>query len=316
MAKYRNRLPQLADKLFLTDSGFETTLVFHDGIDLPCFASFDLMKSERGVMHTRGYYERHIAIAKKHGLGFILESATWRANPDWGAKLGYSLDALALANRRSIALMAELRDAHETQQSPMAISGNIGPRGDGYKVEQAMSAKEAEDYHGWQIGIFRETAADLVSAFTINYAEEAIGVARAAKAAGMPSVISFTLETDGNLPTGQSLRQAIEQVDQETSAAPAYYMINCAHPEHFENVLGSGGEWHQRLRGLRANASRRSHAELDAAADLDAGDPLELGRQYRDLRARLRHVNILGGCCGTDHRHVEQICFACTKAAV
>jgi S-methylmethionine-dependent homocysteine/selenocysteine methylase len=315
MVKYRKHLPQLADKLFLTDSGFETTLVFLDGIDLPCFASFDLMKSPQGAAHTRTYYEQHIAIAKRYGTGFILESATWRANPDWGAKLGYSLEALALANRRSVELMSTLRDAHETPQSPMAVSGNIGPRGDGYKVEQAMSAKEAEDYHGWQIGIFRETDADMVSAFTINYVEEAIGVVRAAEAAGMPCVISFTLEIDGNLPTGQSLKSAIEQVDREAGATPAYYMINCAHPEHFQNVLKKGESWHSRIRGLRANASRRSHAELDAASDLDAGDAHELGQQYRDLRSKLRHVNILGGCCGTDHRHVEQICFACTAVA-
>ena len=315
MAKYRKLLPQLADKLFLTDSGFETTLVFHDGIELSCFASFDLMKTEQGVAHTRAYYERHIAIARKHGIGFILESATWRANPDWGEKLGYSLVSLAHVNRRSIALLAELRDRHETQQMPMVISGNIGPRGDGYKAERAMSAKQAEDYHGWQIGIFRETNADMVSAFTINYVEEAIGVARAAKAAGMPSVISFTLETDGNLPTGQSLQEAIEQVDRETGTAPAYYMINCAHPDHFSNIFKRNGNWQNRLRGVRANASRRSHAELDAASNLDAGDPHELGQQYRDLRLQLRHVNILGGCCGTDHRHVEQICFACMTVA-
>src|SRR5690606_8031269 len=157
--KYRNSLPQLAGRLFLTDSGFETTLVFHDGFELPCFASFDLMKDERGVNHTRAYYERHIAIAKRHGLGFILESASWRANPDWGARLGSALPTLAAANRRCIDLMAELRTAHETPRSPMVISGNIGPRGDGYKADRAMSAREAEDYHGWQIGIFRDTAA-------------------------------------------------------------------------------------------------------------------------------------------------------------
>jgi S-methylmethionine-dependent homocysteine/selenocysteine methylase len=313
MTKYRNRLPQLSDKLFLTDSGMETTFVFHEGIDLPCFASFDLLKSDDGVARTRAYYERHIAMAKDHGLGFVLESPTWRANPDWGARIGYSPDALADSNRRSIGLMAALRREHETPQSPMVISGNIGPRGDGYKVENAMTARQAEDYHGWQVAIFRDTEADMISGFTINYVEEAIGIVRAANAAGMPVVISFTLETDGKLPTGQTLKDAIGQVDRETGAAAAYYMINCAHPTHLEHALQNGESWLTRLRGIRANASKRSHAELDAATDLDIGDPAELGREYRDLRNRMRHLSVLGGCCGTDHRHVQQICMACVE---
>jgi S-methylmethionine-dependent homocysteine/selenocysteine methylase len=315
MAKYRNRLPQLHDeRLFLTDGGMETTLVFLDGIELPHFASFDLMKDEAGVAHVRRYYERYAGMAQAHGLGFVLESPTWRANPDWAAKLGYSRPALADVNRRAIALMAEVRAAFETERSPMVISGNIGPRGDGYRADAMMSAAEAEAYHGEQVAVFAASEADLTSAFTLNYANEATGVARAAKAAGMPVVISFTVETDGRLPTGQALKDAIAEVDAETGAAPAYYMINCAHPTHFDRVL-DGGAWTQRLRGLRANASRRSHAELDSAADLDAGDPVELGRQYRDLRKRMRQLVVLGGCCGTDHRHVEQICFACTAQA-
>lgn len=315
MAKYRTRLPQLADKLFLTDSGMETTFVFHEGIELPCFASFDLLKSDVGTARTRAYYERHIAIAKRNGLGFVLESPTWRANPDWGRKIGYADEALADLNRRAIGLMAELRRAHETAHSPMVISGNIGPRGDGYRVEYAMTATEAQDYHAWQIAIFRDTEADMVSAFTLNYVEEAIGVARAAQAAGLPVVISFTLETDGRLPTGQTLKEAIEETDRETGAAPAYYMINCAHPTHFDDALRRKEDWIARLRGLRANASQRSHAELDAAPDLDIGDPVELGRQYRDLRRRMKHLTVLGGCCGTDHRHIEQICLACVEVA-
>ena len=194
------------------------------------------------------------------------------------------------------------------------ISGLVGPRGDGYKVDGAMSAQEAEDYHSFQIGIFRETEADMVSAFTINYVDEAIGIVRAAKAAQMPVVISFTLETDGRLPSGQSLKDAIEQCDWETAKAAAYYMINCAHPTHFQAELIKSGAWTKRLRGLRANSSKRSHAELDVAPDLDIGNPVELGRDYRRLRALLPQLTILGGCCGTDHGHVEQICAACVEA--
>ena len=207
--------------------------------------------------------------------------------------------------------MADLRDEHETAQSPIVISANIGPRGDGYKIEKAMSAAEAEDYHGWQVVIFRDTEADLISAFTINYVEEGIGVARACRKAGMPSVISFTVETDGKLPSGQTIRDAIEQTDRETDNAPAYYMLNCAHPTHFADALRKGGPWVARLRGLRANASTRSHAELDAALDLDIGDPADLGQLYRALRRQFGHLAVLGGCCGTDHRHIEQISLAC-----
>jgi len=313
MSKYRNNLPQLSDRLFLTDSGMETTLIFHDGFDLPYFASFDLMRSPEGAAHTRAYYERHIPMAKENGFGFVLESPTWRASPDWGDKIGYSREALAAANRACVALMRELRETHETRDMPMVISGNIGPRGDGYRIDSAMGAAEAQDYHGWQINVFRDTEADMVSAFTLNYVEEGLGIARAAKAAGLPVVLSFTLETDGRLPSGQTLQDAITQVDRETGKAPAYYMINCAHPTHFDGALRRGETWLSRLRGIRANASKRSHAELDEAADLDIGDPVELGRHYRDLRARMPHLTVLGGCCGTDHRHVEQICRACAE---
>jgi homocysteine S-methyltransferase len=320
MSKYRNKLPQLADKLFLTDGGLETTLIFHDGLELPHFASFDLLKSEAGVERLRNYKDRYIALAKRAGIGFILEGVTWRASPDWGLKLGYSREELAQANRQAVDLMAGLRWEHETAQTPMVISAAIGPRGDGYKAAKKMTANEAQEYHRFQIEIFRDTEADMVSAFTINYVEEAIGIVRAAKAAGMPVVISFTLETDGRLPSGQSLREAIEQCDAETGGAPAYYMINCAHPTHFAAELKNGGRdssWLTRLRGLRANSSKRSHAELDASPDLDIGDPVELGHDYRKLRALLPHLTVLGGCCGTDHRHVEQICLSCvsTQAA-
>ena len=312
MAKYRTRLPQLSDRLFLTDAGMETFLIFHEGLDLPYFASFDLMKNEDGIAQVRRYYERFIALARKSGLGFVLESPTWRANADWAEKLGYGREARADVNRRTIALMAQMRDAHETAQTPIVISGNVGPRGDGYSPDRMMSVNEAQDYHAEQIGVFAATDADLVSAFTLNYVTEAIGVARAARAAEMPVVISFTVETDGRLPTGQTLKDAIVETDLKTNAAPAYYMLNCAHPTHFAEVLATDEPWVKRLRGLRANASTRSHAELDAAPDLDAGDPVALGRQYRDLRRRMPQLTILGGCCGTDHRHVEQICFACT----
>ena len=314
MAKYRQHLPQLTGGLFLTDGGIETTLIFHAGLDLPSFAAFHLLKDEQGTEALRQYFARHAAIARQHGAGFILESATWRASSDWGDKLGYSRRALDAANHKAIALLHELRLDLETDRSPMVISGCVGPRGDGYDPGVIMSPEEAEAYHAVQIGTFAATEADLVTAITMTNTNEAIGVTRAAMATGMPVVISFTVETDGKLPTGQPLQEAIQEVDAATGRAPAYYMVNCAHPSHFEAVL-DGQAWMERLRGIRANASKRSHAELDEATDLDDGDPVELGQQYRDLRARFSQINVLGGCCGTDHRHIEQIGMACTTAA-
>ena len=314
MAKYRQHLPQLKGDLFLTDGGIETTLIFHEGLDLPSFAAFHLLKDEQGTEALRRYFARHATIARQHGTGFILESATWRASSDWGDKLGYSRRALDEANRKAIALLHELRLDLETERAPMAISGCVGPRGDGYDPGVLMSPEEAEAYHTAQISTFATTEADLVTAITMTNANEAIGVTRAARATGMPVVISFTVETDGKLPTGQPLQEAIQEVDAATGRAPAYYMINCAHPSHFEAVL-DGQAWMERLRGIRANASKCSHAELDEATDLDDGDPVELSQQYRDLRARFSQINVLGGCCGTDHRHIEQIATACTIAA-
>jgi S-methylmethionine-dependent homocysteine/selenocysteine methylase len=315
MTKYRTKLPQLDGGLFLTDGGLETTLVFHQGYELPHFAAFDLMRTTDGKETLRRYYARYAAIARDSGLGFILEAPTWRANADWGERLGYTAEALAAVNEESIELMREVRDAFEDARTPMVISGCIGPRGDGYDPGMAMSTDAAEAYHARQVRTFRATAADMVTAITMTNVNEALGITRAAVAEAMPVAISFTLETDGRLPTGQDLQEAIETIDAATGAAPVYYMINCAHPEHFESTLAAGGDWIGRLRGIRANASRRSHAELDAAPELDDGDPIELGRQYRALLARHPHLTVLGGCCGTDHRHIEAICRACTEPA-
>lgn len=314
MAKYRQNLPQLSNQLFLTDGGIETTFIYHNGIDLPYFAVFDQLKSEKGTQALGDYYSRHAAIARANGLGFILESPTWRASADWGKKLGYTPSALADINRQSIAFLEMLRMEFETAQSPMPISGCIGPRGDGYDPGRIMSEAEAEDYHAGQAQAFATTAADMVSAITMTNINEAVGVTRAARAAAMPVAISFTVETDGRLPSGELLRQAIETVDAKTGNAPAYFMVNCAHPTHFDDTLVKA-DWSKRIRGIRANASRCSHAELDKATELDAGNPLEFGQQYRAIRDRLSHINVLGGCCGTDHRHVEQIAIACLKAA-
>jgi S-methylmethionine-dependent homocysteine/selenocysteine methylase len=315
MSVYRDHLPQLDNHLFMTDGGLETTLIFHDGVELPYFAAFDLLKDEAGTERLRAYYRRYASMAHEFGLGLVLESPTWRASRDWAVKLGYDAGRLAAANRKGVALMQEIRAAYATPASKMVISANVGPRGDGYRPANLMSVAEARAYHAEQINTFADTDADMVSVFTMNYAEEAIGVALAARAVRLPVAVSFTLETDGRLPSGATLGQAITRTDAETGAYPAYYMINCAHPTHFEHILQPGEPWTQRVRGLRANASKRSHAELDESTHLDAGDPVELGGEYRALRPWLPRLAVVGGCCGTDDRHVAAICSALMRQA-
>lgn len=307
MSRYRANLPQLQENLFLTDGGLETTLVFKEGFNLPEFAACVLLETPFGYETLRRYYSTYARLARTYSAGCILESATWRASADWGAALGFTRSAIAELNQKSIALLQEIRAEFETSLTPIVISGCMGPRGDGYRPETLMEAAEAEAYHTLQVAIFKEAGADLVTAMTINYPEEAIGIVRAAKNVGMPVVISFTVETDGCLPTGQPLGEAIAQVDGATQRAAAYYMINCAHPLHFVHVLTPGEPWLHRIGGIRPNASLLSHAELDAAPELDEGSPVELGLRCRELKHVLPRLRVLGGCCGTDHRHVEEI---------
>ncbi|MFN0218957.1 MAG: homocysteine S-methyltransferase family protein [Hyphomicrobium sp.] len=304
-------LPQLDGGIFLSDGGLETSLIFLDGIELPHFAAFALMRDAAGRKAIRNYYEPYLKIAKAQGAGFILETPTWRASSDWGAKLGWSEAEITAVNSDSIAMMFEIKAQHASPRLPIVVSGAIGPRGDGYDPGLIMSAKEAADYHAAQIVAFADAGAELASAFTMTNAPEAIGIVMAARKAKLPVVISFTLETDGRLPTGQRLGDAIRQVDAATNSVAAYFMINCAHPSHFEAELNSGDAAMARIRGLRANASRRSHQELNDAPDLDAGDPVELGGEYCDLMRRHPQIVVVGGCCGTDHRHIGEIGKAC-----
>jgi homocysteine S-methyltransferase len=300
------QLPQLSGgRTFVTDGGLETDLIFNHGINLPEFASFPLIDDANRVPVLFDYYEGYYAIARERDSGFILDTPTWRANRDWGERLGYDPVRLADVNKRWAEAAAELRGRWD-DSVPVVLSGNIGPRGDGYVPGEQMSAAQAASYHGEQIATFAQTELDMVTALTVNYVEEAVGVAHAAAEHGLPSVISFTVETDGRLPTGQPLSEAVDQVDAETGAAPAYFMVNCAHPTHFEEALDAD-VCRTRIRGVRANASKMSHAELDAAEELDAGDPDELADGYERLRARLPNLAVLGGCCGTDHRHVAAV---------
>ena len=310
MTTTRNRiLPHQSEKLFLTDAGFETWLLFVKGFDLPQFAAFPLLENQKARTAMHEYFSGFLALARKNNAGFILDTCTWRANPDWAKLLGYDLDRLADANRNAVRFAETLRKDFGASLNVL-INGAIGPRGDGYQAGQAMSVSEAEAYHSFQVDVLAHSKADMVSAITMTNANEAMGVSRAAYNADIPCVISFTLETDGRLPSGQSLDEAIQETDSHHASRPAYYMINCAHPDHFTTMLGGASDWVNRIHGVRANASRMSHAELDVCEVLDDGNPQELGKLSADLRQVLPKLNVFGGCCGSDHRHVEHMCHA------
>lgn len=314
MTRYRNALPQLGRELFLTDSGLETDLIHNQGVGLDHFAAFPLLDDVDGTRRLRSYFADHMAVAARADVGFVLEAVTWRASADWGALLGYDTEALDRVNRKAIDLLLEVRAECARTDRPNPVSGCLGPRDDGYAPDTLMSAQEARAYHRPQITTFADTPADLVTAMTLAYADEAIGIARAARDVEMPVVLSFTVETDGSLPDGSTLAAAIRAVDDATDGYPAYYMINCAHPSHFAPVLRPDAPWIDRIRAVRANASSKSHAELDEATELDSGDPVALGRDYADLRSRFPQLTVLGGCCGTDLRHIEQIAATCLDA--
>lgn len=305
-----DRLPQL-DAPFLTDAGLETDILFNKGIDLPHFASITLLETQAGRQALEDYYRDFVALATRMGHGLILESATWRASPDWAEPLGFSQDRLDALNREAIALIARLRDQHASPATPIIVSGCIGPRGDGYDPGRIMAVDETEAYHAHQMAVLVAAGAEMVSAITMTNVPEAIGVTRAARRLGARVAISFTVETDGRLPTGDTLRDAVAAVDDDSGAYPAYYMINCAHPTHFAGSLEAGAAWTDRVRGVRANASRCSHAELDVMTELDKGDAAELAEQHRQLRSAFPNITILGGCCGTDISHITAIAEAC-----
>ncbi|HEY6731635.1 MAG TPA: homocysteine S-methyltransferase family protein [Solirubrobacterales bacterium] len=294
-------------QLFIGDGGLETVMIFEEGLELPEFASFTLLRDEVGRAALRRYYEGFLAIAAEHGTGFTFDPPTWRASERWGEVLGYSPTEVADLNREAVAFAREVCEA-TAGQVPVSITGTIGPEGDGYSPDSFLSAAEAEDYHERQVAVFAAEGVDMISGMTMTYVEEGVGIVRAAAAAGLPVSVSFTVETDGRLPSGEPLGEAVERLDAETGSSALYLMINCAHPTHFAAELAGGDAWLGRIGGVRANASRRSHAELDEAEELDAGDPEELGAEYAAFEPRLPDLRVVGGCCGTDQRHVSRIC--------
>jgi homocysteine S-methyltransferase len=295
----------------LTDAGLETVLVFEEDIDLPHFAAFPLVDSCDGRAALRRYYGPFFELARDRDVPLILSAPTWRANADWGRLLGYEGDDLAAVNTRAVEFVESVRDdmLQPAERGNVVVEGSIGPRSDAYSPTLLMDADEAERYHAVQLRTFADAGCAQATALTLTYPDEGIGIARAAEAAGIPVVVGFTVETDGRLPSGHSVEEAILSVDDATDGAAEFFVINCAHPTHFADALPEG-ESRMRIRGLRANASRLSHAQLDEAEELDSGDPADLAERYVDLRRNLPELEVVGGCCGTDIRHVTAICDA------
>jgi S-methylmethionine-dependent homocysteine/selenocysteine methylase len=298
-----SRSPLLDRGPFVTDGGLETDLIFNRGVDLPEFAAFPLLDDAAGRSMLEDYYAGYADVARRAGRGLFLETPTWRANPDWATRVGYDLVELDRVNRQAVAFVRRLRDAWADLPDTVLV-GNMGPRGDGYAVGEVPDPDEAAEYHSHQVRSFAEAGAELVSVLTLTSPQEGIGVVRAARDAGVPVAIGFTLETDGTLPDGSTLREAVETVD--AAEAPDWYVVNCAHPTHVEPAF-DGGDWQARIAALRPNASTLTHAELDEMEVLDEGDLDLLTSSVARLRASLPALSVLGGCCGTDARHVAAL---------
>ncbi|MGK6355517.1 homocysteine S-methyltransferase family protein [Sphingomonas sp. DT-207] len=313
MPKYRHALPQLGGDLFLTDAGLETDLIFNRGIEIREFAAHTLLPEAAGRAALERYFTGFLELARETGAGFVLDTVTWKAHRHWAGDLGQDIEELRIANEAAVDLASALRVRFEGE-APIVINAVIGPRGDAYRPERKIAAAEAAVYYSEQLGWLADTDVDMVTGLTFNQSSEAAGLVQAATKLGLPVAISFTVETDGRLPDGQSLGDAIRSVDAQTGGAAAYFMVNCAHPDHFSEQLRDE-DWARRIRGIRANASRRSHAELDEAPELDAGDPKELGQLYAQLHARMPWLNLFGACCGGDLRHVTEIASVLRPAA-
>jgi len=299
-------LPQQSGKLMTTAGGFETWMQYVDGFKLRHFCAFELLNDARGLGCLRDYHRKVVEAATANGFGVINEGLHYRSSRDWGELIGFSREALLEINVRGIEFYRDFAREYAGPDTPMLVGGVVGPRGDAYSIGRLPDAAEAEDYHSEQIRIFREAGADHVTAMTFSSVDEAIGVARAAKSVGIPVVISLLLARGGRLKGGETLEEAITRVDSATDDAPAYYMINCTHPTEFEPAL-TAGKWISRLGGFMPNAVAMETLDLCKLGHLEDGDPVELGAQMGALAQRFPHINVWGGCCGTDGRHIGEI---------
>jgi len=299
--------PRLDGKFYLTEGGAETEILYKWGFELPEFAMFPLLDNSEADAVIRGMYRRYFDVAEAHDTGLLILGHDYRASPDWGAKLGYTPEALVEMQHRTIQFLTDMRTEYEGRVTDVYVGGCIGPRGDAYGTGGDITESEAEDYHSVQLTTLKETDADMAVAVTLNNIPEAVGIVRAAAAIGFPVGISLTLTTQGRLRSGPSLREAVESIEEATGGTAAWFGTNCAHPLEFEPAIADSGAWTERLRYIRPNAVKMEQVALCKLGHLEDGDPVELGEQMGDVARRFPRADILGGCCGTDERHLAEI---------
>lgn len=299
--------PRLEGKFYLTEGGTETEILYKWGFELPEFAMFPLLDNPKADQVIRDIYRRYFDAAEKHQTGLLILGHDYRASPDWGAKLGYTTEGLADMQRRTIEFLDDVRREYVGRVSDVYIAGCIGPRGDAYGTGGDISEEEAEEYHSVQLTTLKSTQADMAIAVTFNNVPEAVGVIRAAHRIGIPIGVSLTLTTEGVLRSGPTLREAIEVIEEKTNGSAAWYGTNCSHPLEFASALADEGPWLERLRYIRPNAVKMEKVALCKLGHLEDGDPVELGEQMGEVASKFPSADILGGCCGTDERHLGEI---------
>ena len=299
-----------ARPMVLTDAGLETVLVFEEGLDLPHFAAFPLLDSDEGRVVLRRYYEPFLRLARDRGSAFVLSSPTWRANPDWGELLGYDDKALAELNGRAVAFLEQVRDEvmPAEERDAVVIEGCIGPRSDAYSPTLRMDAASAAEYHGFQLpSVCRCRLRAGVS--TDAQLPGGSDRSRSRGSNGRPSDRGQLHRRDRRTVAERRFDRASDPRRGRGNRRHRPLLHDQLRPPQPLRSCGAAlkGQARRRIHGLRANASMKSHAELDAAEDLDAGDPTDLARRYVALRRELPELHVLGGCCGTNLSHVTAI---------
>lgn len=296
------------DDIIITDGGLETTLIYKYNIELPYFSCINLLKTDSGRNIIYNCLLNYVNISEKYNVNIIIETPTWRCSKKWSKLLNCENSDIEKINREAVNIVKSIKKNNKK----IIISGNIGPIDDGYVISNKLTIEELKEYHSEQIYILANENVDIISAFTINYVEEAIGITLVCKDINIPLVISFTLNIDGKLPSGMTLEDSIKYIDKYTNYYPMYYMINCAHPKHFISLFkDNNSDWIKRIKGIRSNASDKSHEELNNSKKLDIGNIVELSNYCKNIRKENKHINIFGGCCGTDENHVEEILIKC-----
>jgi len=308
----------LAERTFLTFPGCETYLLYIQGFPLRDFCAFEVVYDDRAWQRLEDELLRPVAdAAAARGFGLLADSFVWRASADYVTRLG--APGVAAVNQRAIervrAFITRWRAGSDAARAcPVLVTGDIGPRGDGYAATGAVSIGAAYDYHAAQVDVLARAGVDVLVPLTMTSLPETLGILRAAEIAKLPVLVSPTIEPDGKLPDGTPLGEFVATVDDATHGYPLAFMVNCVHPSHLAPVLRAAAErdepWLTRFRGVRANASAKTHAELDASKALDRGDPAALGGGVADLQ-RAHGLTIVGGCCGTDAEHLACIASAC-----